>query len=285
MQSALLLIGVAVLMHVTWNLSARHVDARCNYLWWGLLAHLLLLGPVGVYGLLMDAHWSWSLLTATLITVCANSLYFIGLRHAYAKAPAAFVYPLARSSPLLIVLWTWLLFGEAPGLQAFVGISISVLGLWLLASTGNRQGGTGKALPWIALAAFCTSVYSICDKVAITDLPTIPAVFGYVSLGYTASFLLLTAFNKREFGTLVPPCRPPWRYLLPGGLCIGTSYVLVIYVMQYLPAAYVVAFTNTGIVLASVLSVVLLGERERWRQRLLAAAVIGAGLLVLGLGL
>ena len=42
---ALLALGLFVLMHVTWNLLARHVDARCNFLWWGLLAHLGLLGP------------------------------------------------------------------------------------------------------------------------------------------------------------------------------------------------------------------------------------------------
>lgn len=281
---SLLLIAVSVLMHVSWNLMARHVDTQCHFLWWGLLTHLVLLGPIGGYGLLMDAHWSWTLVGAMVTTMLANSLYFIGLRHAYAKAPAAYVYPLARSSPLLIILWAWLWFDEIPGTQALLGILISVVGLWLLAS-GGKQGNARSALPWIVLAAFCTSIYSLSDKVAIGYLPSLPAVLGYVSLGYGASFVLLSALNYWQQGRVIPACRPQWRFVLPGGLFIGTAYVLVIYVMQYLPAAYVVAFTNSGIVIASLFAIIVMQEREHWRQRLLGAIVISFGLVVLGMGL
>lgn len=282
--TSLLLIGLSVLMHVSWNLMARHVDARCNFLWWGVLAHLLMLGPIGMYGLLQDANWSWPLLAAVVTTMVANSLYFMGLRHAYAQAPATYVYPLARSSPLLIVLWAWLLFDEIPGVQALLGIVISVAGLWWLASSG-RHGNARAALPWIALAAFCTSIYSLSDKVAIGYLPSLPAVLGYVSSGYCASFVLLSVLNFRQHGSVIPLCRPPWRYVVPGGLFIGTAYALVIHVMQYLPAAYVVAFTNAGIVLASLFSIFVMREREYWQQRLTGALIISLGLLVLGMGM
>lgn len=271
-------------MHVAWNLMARHIDARCNFLWWGVLAHLLMLGPLGAYGLAVDADWSWPLAGAALTTMLANSLYFIGLRQAYAQAPAAYVYPLARSSPLLIVLWAWLLFDEIPGAVALLGIVISVTGLWWLASSG-KHGNARNALPWIILAAFCTSVYSLSDKVAVSYLHSLPAMLGYVSLGYSASFVLLSVLNYRQQGSVIPACRPPWRYLLPGGLFIGTAYALVIHVMQYLPAAYVVAFTNAGIVLASLFSIFVMREQEHWQQRLLGAMIISGGLLVLGMGM
>ncbi len=279
-----LLIGLSVLMHVSWNLMARHVNARCNFLWWGLLAHLLMLGPIGVYGLVRDAHWSWPLVGAALITMLANSLYFMGLRHAYTQASAAYVYPLARSSPLLIVLWAWLLFDQIPGAQALLGIVISVAGLWWLASSG-KHGNARNALPWIVLAAVSTSVYSLSDKVAIGYLPSLPAVLGYVSIGYSAAFMLLSVLNFRQHGRVIPPCRPPWRYVLPGGLFIGTAYVLVVQVMQYLPAAYVVALTNAGIALASLFSIFIMQEREHWQRRLLGAFTISLGLMVLGMAL
>jgi drug/metabolite transporter (DMT)-like permease len=74
---------------------------------------------------------------------------------------------------------------------------------------------------------------------------------------------------------------PPIIRWLPAGLFIGNAYGLVIFAMQYLSAAYAVAFTNAGIVLAGLLSILVFGERERWRTRLAAIAIITAGLGVL----
>jgi hypothetical protein len=59
-ENAYLLIGVSVLMHVVWNLLARQVDSRNNFLWWGLLVHLLMLGPFALWQLLTTAIWGWS---------------------------------------------------------------------------------------------------------------------------------------------------------------------------------------------------------------------------------
>jgi len=45
---AALAVAVSVVMHVTWNLIARHQARDAYPLWWVLLAHLVLLGPWGV---------------------------------------------------------------------------------------------------------------------------------------------------------------------------------------------------------------------------------------------
>jgi drug/metabolite transporter (DMT)-like permease len=68
---------------------------------------------------------------------------------------------------------------------------------------------------------------------------------------------------------------------VPGGLFIGNAYGLVIFAMQYLSAAYAVAFTNAGIVVAGLLSIFVFGERERWRMRLAAMVIVTSGLAVL----
>ncbi|MFO0298051.1 MAG: EamA family transporter, partial [Pseudomonadota bacterium] len=63
-----------------------------------------------------------------------------------------------------------------------------------------------------------------------------------------------------------------------------TAYALVIHAMRTLPAAEVVAYTNAGIVLATVMSLLVFGERTRWKQRATAAWVICMGLMFIGLG-
>jgi phosphonate utilization associated putative membrane protein len=282
MTDALVLIGLSVIMHVAWNLLAQHVDKKADYLWWGLLTHLVLLGPVGLYGLINDAQWSQTLVIVAVVTMFANSAYFVSLRRAYHYAPVALVYPLARSSPVLIALWSLFLLGEELSVQAWMGIMISISGLWLLALSA-RGGDTVHALPWALMAAFFTSVYSLSDKLAVMSLPSFPALLGFVSIGYLGSFIALSIQNKRHHGQVIPVKRPAIKYLLPGGLFIGTAYALVIQAMQFLPAAYVVSFTNAGIVLANLLAITLLKQRHAWQQRLFSTLIITLGLFVLGL--
>ncbi|MEW8434579.1 MAG: EamA family transporter [Candidatus Thiodiazotropha sp.] len=281
MDNAYLLIGASVLMHVAWNLMARHVDSRANYLWWGLLTHLILLGPYAIWQLLQNADWELPLYLALLTTSVANTSYFIALRRAYHFAPVALVYPLARSSPILILFWSWLFFSQPLSAWELAAISISVVGLWILAAS-SRHGDTRHALPWTVLAALSTSVYSLSDKVAVEYLPGFAEQLGFISIGYATSFLGLTLLQRAETRRWLPQARPSLAYILIGGLFIGTAYALVVRAMGQLPAAHVVSFTNGGIVLAVLLSILVFAEREHWRQRLVGALVVSAGLVLLG---
>jgi uncharacterized membrane protein len=53
--------------------------------------------------------------------------------------------------------------------------------------------------------------------------------------------------------------------------------------MRNMPAAVVVAFTNAGIVIAGVLSILMFHERQHWKQRLIGMVVVMLGLIVLAI--
>ncbi|WP_067863489.1 hypothetical protein [Neptuniibacter marinus] len=72
MDNPYVLIGLSVIMHVTWNLLARHVSLKANYLWWGLLSHCVLLGPYVLWQLIQHAQWGSSLAIAAVITALAR---------------------------------------------------------------------------------------------------------------------------------------------------------------------------------------------------------------------
>jgi phosphonate utilization associated putative membrane protein len=218
-----------------------------------------------------------------MVTALANTTYFLALRRAYIYAPVALVYPIARSSPILIVLWAWLIFEQGISSNGLLGISISVVGLWILSLT-SKNGDTRHAIPWALIAAFSTSIYSLSDKVAVEYLPSFGSQLGFITVGYFASFIGLTAVEFKKNKKLYPECRPKLRYIVVGGLFIGTAYALVVRAMLDLPAAYVVSYTNAGIVIATVLSVWLFKERESWRYRILGALIVCLGLLWTGLG-
>jgi phosphonate utilization associated putative membrane protein len=282
MNTAMLAIAGSVAMHVAWNLLVRQQGAKTRLLWWALATHCLILAPWGFYALVTQAHWTPQLALVLLASSLANVAYFVALDRAYHHAPVALVYPIVRSSPLLIAIWSLLLFGESLGVWAWLAMLLSVAGLMLLASTAWRNDARA-ALPWALAAALATSVYSLTDKAATPFLPTLSSVLGFISVGYALSFIAITVLLRREHGRWRPERRPPLLTMLVAGLCIGLAYVLVIHAMRSMPAAVVVAFTNAGIVIAGALSIFMFHERQHWQTRLLGMAIVMAGLIMLAI--
>ncbi|MFA7350436.1 MAG: EamA family transporter [Methylotenera sp.] len=280
MNTAILAIAGSVAMHVAWNLLVRQQGAKTRLLWWALATHCLILAPWGLYALVTQAHWTPQLALALLASSLANVAYFVALDRAYHHAPVALVYPIVRSSPLLIAIWSMLLFGESLGIGAWLAMLLSVAGLIFLASTAWRNDARA-ALPWALAAALATSVYSLTDKAATSFLPTLSSVLGFISVGYGLSFIAITVLLRREHGRWCPERRPPLLTMLVAGLCIGLAYVLVIHAMRSMPAAVVVAFTNAGIVIAGALSIFMFHERQHWKSRLMGMIVIMLGLVML----
>lgn len=280
MTQAAVFIAMSVCMHVVWNLMARQQPKARYVLWWVLIGHLVLLAPWGLYSLFQHTTFTPEFMALAATSATANALYFLGLKKAYDHAPVALVYPLVRSSPLLIALWGLWLLDQHLSVAAWLGIGISVLGLALLADTG-RGSANKAALPWAFLAMLCTSVYSLSDKAATVHIESLSGLLGFVSFGYFAAWLALTAEMKISSGRWVPAERPPVWIIAVGGVCVGLAYVLVIAAMRSMPAAVVVAFTNAGIVLATLASIFLFKENEHWKMRVVAASTIVGGLLVL----
>lgn len=282
LNEAGLALGASVLMHVTWNLIARQQPRNAFALWWALAAHLLLLAPWGFSALLREVQWTPAFAALLATSATANVLYFVGLRRAYAHAPVALVYPLVRSSPLLIALWsTWLL-GETLSVMSWLGIALSVAGLGLMAG-GQRGGNDGRAILWALLAMFSTSIYSLSDRAASASIGSFAGLVGFISVGYGLAWLVMSIELYRETGRCLPRQRIAWPALLAGGLSIGLAYALVIHAMRFMPAAEAVAYSNAGIILASLISIFVFAERQAWRRRLSGALIICAGLLVMRL--
>jgi len=278
--AALLALTAAVLMHVAWNLAARNTDPRAAFLWWALAAWLVTVGPWSLALLIARADWSPMLILLLAVTCAAEALYFITLGAAYRRAPVPLVYPIARSSPLLIALWTTLFFGEQLPALGWMAIAVAVAGVLLLAATA-RGGEPARAVPLALAAAFATSVYSTSNKLAVAALPGYGVQLGFVTVSLLIAWLALTLDTRRRLKRWRPATAPPLARALFGGICIGNAYALVIYAMQYIPAAYAVAFTNAGIVLAGIIAMTAYKERERWRARVAAMLVICAGLALL----
>lgn len=278
-----LAIGASVLMHVCWNLMARQLPQKSTPLWWVLLTHLLLFAPYGIYTLVNEVHWSIEFSGVLLVSALANAIYFYALYRAYQYASVAFVYPLVRSSPILIALWAFLFFDNSLAMSSWLGIGLNVLGLMLMARSG-KSGNEKYAMPWAMIAMLATSIYSLSDKAATAHVSSITGLLGYISLGYFFSWCAISIQLFKETGSWIPAERIKPMPMLIGGICIGWAYALIIFAMKHLHAAEVVAYSNAGIILATLFSIFMFQEKWQWKSRLVSVGMITAGLLMIALG-
>lgn len=282
-MTPLLAVGLSVLLHVSWNLLTRRTHSDANFLWWIVGLHVLTFAPFALPAFLHAAQSVPAVYLYAAISGTANGLYFLGLRAAYHAAPASAVYPMVRSSPLLIAVVETLFFARDFPLLSWLAILVAASGLWLIA-TSSHDGvrRLSKAWPYALFAASMTVVYSLSDKAAAAHLDGLDVALGYVCVNYAIGWLFLCGEQKRRTQRWIPVVIPSKRALLIGTLGVGTAYALVIYAMRWLPAAYAVTLTNAGIVLTVLLGITWLKEHEGWRQRAAGAGLVVAGLVLLG---
>ena len=278
-MSPLLAILISVVLHVTWNLLARHTRPEAEFLWWAIGGHLLVFAPWTLVIMVRQADDLALVSGCVLTSSLALFVYFAALRTAYRHAPVALVYPLARSAPLLIALVGVIVMGDQLSAVGWIGIVASTVAIVMLGASGRRGKTRGALLP-AALAACGTTVYSLADKMAVTQLPSYPAQLGYVSATYLVTWVLYTLWLRGRSGRWWPERHPGALPLMVGATFIGTAYALVIGAMRLIPAAYAVALSNLGIVVAAFLSVFAFGEREHASQRLFWASALAASLML-----
>jgi phosphonate utilization associated putative membrane protein len=276
-------VGISVLLHVSWNLLTRRTPGEVNFLWWIVGLYVLLFAPFTLSGFIHAVQLSPVLLVCAAVSGTTNGLYFLGLRSAYHRAPASAVYPMVRSSPLLIAVVETLFFGRDFPLLSWCAIVLAAGGLWLIATSAQEGvARLSRAWPFASFAALMTVVYSLSDKVASAHLHGITSALGYVCMNYAISWVFLTLEQKRRTGRWTPQAAPGRLPLAVGTVGVGTAYALVIYAMRWLPAAYAVTLTNSGIVLTVLLGITWLKEHEGWRQRVAGSGLVVAGLVVVG---
>jgi drug/metabolite transporter (DMT)-like permease len=206
-----------------------------------------------------------------LLTGVLNGIYFVALGQAYQRMPAAVVYPVARSSPLLLVAVEVGWFAVPLGYQRILAIILATSRILLLArsltATGNRKG------IWFALlAAMATTGYTLSDQQAArSGIDSIPAGLGYVCGTYAIAWIIMSGQRWLQGVRVVPP-RPPWLPTLLAAACVGGAYALVI---------GAVTWTNMGMIIGVILAIIFLRERERISLRLTAVAVTIGGLILL----
>ena len=129
---------VAAILHAGWNVAVRAGSDRRR-------ESALLLGGGLVIGLILlpflpvppPASWPYLLFSSVL-----NGVFFVMIAEAYAHGGVALAYPLMRGvAPMITLLGSWLLLGEALPVAGWIGIATICGGVVLLA---RRRGDAAR---------------------------------------------------------------------------------------------------------------------------------------------
>ena len=269
---------VAAAMHASWNALLKVRGDR-------FVAVLLMSFGMGVVALPLlpfmtipqGTTWMW-----VAMSICLQTGYKYFLTRAYATGDFAVAYPLARgTAPLLTILGTAILLGEAPGPLAIMGIVLLCAGVIMMSLRSRGTGLGGRSVVFALITSGFIAGYTLTDGIgarsAIDGVSYI--VWLFVVDGVVSLLLCLLVRGSRTFPTM----RDEWKIVLGGGLLSATAYGVSIWAMTKAPIAAVAALRETSILFAMLLSIFVLGE-VIGRRQIAAALIIVAGVLALRLG-
>lgn len=285
---ALILVFLSTPMHAGWNLLGRRQRAEgaffAQILGWGAVVGL---GPVVVGGLL-GGFMPGEVWVCVLISGSCAGAYFFFLAKGYAKSDFTVVYPIARALPVVLVGLGDILRGHDPSVWGWMGMSLVVIGCLLTPLRSLSEFHWQRYIHWpslwMVLAAMGTVGYSLSDKVAAEVLSKgAGSAARYCYFFFLIGFLVYQLL-RRVFGTGPEPSQKIERSDIALGAALNFgSYWLVLWAYQLVGrASYVVAFRQFSIVLGVVAAFAIYKERGMV-VRITAAAMITAGLVIIGL--
>ncbi|KRG66277.1 membrane protein [Stenotrophomonas humi] len=264
---------LAALLHAGWNAIVKLGGDK-------LLTTILVTGWAAALSALVlpwlplpaPASWPW-LAASALLQVG----YYMLVARAYHVADMSLSYPLMRgSAPLLVALASSLVFGEHLPAGSWAGIAMVSVGILCMAGAGNRRN---LQLP--LFIALVIATYTVVDAQG--------ARLSGHPLSYTLWLFLLSGLPLPLWALVTRRTqlqayfRDNWARGLIGGVGTTTSYGIALWAMTLAPVAIIAALRETSILFALLISAIVLKERIS-RRRLLAAALIVLGVVLLRLG-
>jgi drug/metabolite transporter (DMT)-like permease len=281
----------SALLHAIWNMGAKRSKKPTAFLF--LLTAFTGLVLLPILPFIPYAQIPSELAWLTLGSALAHGASFVTLARAYEVGDLSLVYPISRSTPLVVPLVAVPLLGEHVTTFGAIGIALAVIGLWLVQTGGSVRLAAFKqeGALWAYLMLLLTALFSIIDKRAmalLAHLPwhaPIPATSVFYVLFTAGSALLSMPFAMRHVGrtNLMLEAKTEGLTIAFNASLTWVSYILILEVLKTAPVSYVVAVRQISVLFAVGMAMVSLGERPTLGRMCGAlASVAGVALIALG---
>jgi drug/metabolite transporter (DMT)-like permease len=292
--TSIVLILFSCLCHSYWNILTR---SSANSLFFSGLKGTCIVCLGALFFLdynfqMMDfALIFWATLSGVL-----HGFYIFCLSRAYRSEDISYVYPIARSAPVFVPLFAFLLLGERLAPNALLAVVMIVFAVYLLHFDGNwTQGWSNlyqailhKDLRWAYWTLGMVVAYSLVDKMGMDHFFMLSPESGFkngAAFFFMESVVCFALYNVYLFKTyeqseIMTLWKNEWRKGLLGAIATLGSYGLICGVLQFEEVSAVVSLRQI-----SVCMVIYWGcwvkQEPFGRERMTAGLLIVAGVVLM----
>lgn len=298
---AILLLTVAAALHASWNFISKRGTPSTAFMLVATMMGSLMLGPVAMIYARQYALFTPHVWVLIVVTGVFQAVYFAALAGAYRAGDMSLAYPLARSSPVIVVMVVTFMLGQGDAVSrsCALGVMLVVAGCFMVPMKTFRDfhlknylcGTCALAL----LAAVGTAGYSIVDSEALASLrqhlgPTdsivvITLLYALVEALSASIFMLLyVAARRTEREELIRVLKMGKQRAIIAGICIYLTYSLVLISMSMARnVSYIVGFRQLSIPLGVLMGITFLKE-PLTRPKVCGVAILVLGLVLIAVG-
>jgi len=265
----------AAVLHAGWNISIKQTSDRFLALWAQFFfAGCLALSSLVIWSIVdgaPDIAWRWAIFSGL-----GHLPYVVLLARSYDRSDLSVTYPIARGGGALgaAVLGVIVLKDNLSTLS-IGGIAILMCGMWMLTLGQSKR----HVMPALGVAV-TIGVYSVIDAYGARQSNPLAFSFSVFISGATTISIWAVATRARELCKFVAAS---WKTSAIGGLMSMCAYSLVLIAVTHAPLGYVASLRESSVVIAAFAGWRMLGEGDH-KRRLIAAAIVVFGLVVLVLG-
>jgi drug/metabolite transporter (DMT)-like permease len=252
-----------------------------------MVLQTLLCLPFGGWGALESQSSAW--FTSAGLSILTNTLANILFIMAMQRAAFTLVVPLLSLTPAFAAAAGWIMFGEALGLQAMIGIAIVVAAALWLGWQGEGRKTTRQER--VAMAMMCSTavmwaITPFFDRACTKDgTVTLAAYVGSQCLGVALMCFVVAVFNSRLRASLrgVGPhlkTAAPWVFLA----ALAASVGLYFQIKGVLTVSHVGLFEAVKRSLTMLMSLAIgrfILKEHLTRAKIFAAVIMAGGIFLL----
>jgi drug/metabolite transporter (DMT)-like permease len=299
--TAIVLLTISAVTHAGWNLLSKRNHPSPSFFLIATIVGFVALFPFLVLHrdkLPQIPVEVWGLLIMTGFFLAAN---YWSLASAYNSGDMSIVYPLARSSPIIVVSIVTLVLRQTDqvSIQCMLGIPLVVGGCFLVPMQRfadlRLKNYLNRACMLAFIAALGTAGYSMVDDRALrllrdvfgdtVDTVSIVLIYaGLQALSVSLWLAVLVGSRHTERLNFQKVMLTGKRAAIIAGIGIFGTYALVLVSMAFVTnISYVVAFRQLSIPIGTCFGIFILGESPN-RPKIAGVCIIFLGLILVGSG-
>ena len=280
---AITLVVISALLHAVRNLLTKRSGDKQLFVWWYEIWALIYFLPV-ILGLIVIRGFPPAVgLAAAAVSGLVHFLYWLFLSKAYEEGDLSQVYPIMRSAPALVLVFSVILLRERVSIAGVAGILLVVGGVQAI---GMQRPSlqqflrpfatifTNRSTRFAFLTMIAVTVYSIVDKIGVAYVD--PLVFNYLLIFFGLAFFTPYIIATKDRKAVLAEWANNRRSILINGLLGYISYSLILVAFTIERVSYIVGLRQLSIVFAVLMGGYLLKEKHRGLR------LISAGLIFLG---